>query len=99
MFCSRFIRRGRAARPKRDLDSDADSDWEQVASDVENTDELREWLSREAAKSPFLPNQEVVRKFLPPGNVMSLFEEYKATQQMLGGQHVSYLGWRGPALV
>lgn len=38
-----------------------------------------------------MPNQVLVQKFLPPGNVMELYEEYKATQQMLGGHHVSHL--------
>jgi hypothetical protein len=77
---------------KQDLDGDGDSGADEVGSDIENVDELREWLSSNSAKSPFLPNQILVRKFLPPGNVMELYEEYKATQQMLGGHHVSYLG-------
>lgn len=89
---SRFIRRGRASRRKRDIDSDAPSDWEEVGSDVENTDELGEWMCQQAAQHPFLPKQMVVRKYLPPGTVMSLYEEYKATQQMLGAQYVSCLG-------
>ena len=38
-----------------------------------------------------MPNQVLVQKFLPPENVMELYEEYKATQQMLGGHHVSHL--------
>jgi hypothetical protein len=77
---------------KQDLDGDGDSGADEVGSDIENVDELRGWLSSNSAKSPFLPNQILVRKFLPPGNVMELYEEYKATQQMLGGHHVSYLG-------
>jgi hypothetical protein len=77
---------------KQDLDGDGDSGADEVGSDIENVDELREWLSSNSAKSPFLPKQILVRKFLPPGNVMELYEEYKATQQMLGGHHVSYLG-------
>ena len=85
------MRRGRAAK-KRDLDSDAESGGEEIASDVENVDEIREWMSTTASKSPFLPNQIIVRKFLPPGNVMELYEEYKATQQMLGGHQVSHPG-------
>ncbi|CAK9073825.1 unnamed protein product [Durusdinium trenchii] len=86
-----FIRRGRASQKKKsDLDSDGDSGSEEVASDVENVEEMREWLSTTSAKSTLLPNQVLVRKFLPPGNVMELFEEYKATQQMLGGKPVSY---------
>ena len=90
---TRFIRRGRAARQKRDLDSDAPSDWEEVASDIEDTDELRGWMSQQAAQNnPFVPNQILIRKFLPPGNVMSLYEEYKSTQQMLGAHYVSHLG-------
>jgi hypothetical protein len=77
---------------KQDLDGDGDSGADEVGSDIENVDELRGWLSSNSAKSPFLPKQILVRKFLPPGNVMELYEEYKATQQMLGGHHVSYLG-------
>ena len=62
-----------------------------MASDIENVEEIREWMSTTSAKSPLLPNQVLVRKYLAPGNVMELYEEYKATQQMLGGKHVSYL--------
>ena len=92
IYSCRFIRRGRASQKKKsDLDSDGDSGSEEVASDVENVEEMREWLSTTSAKSTLLPNQVLVRKFLPPGNVMELFEEYKATQQMLGGKPVSYL--------
>lgn len=88
----RFIRRGRASRQKTDLDSDGPSDWEEIASDIENTDEIRDWMSQTAEQSPFMPKQVLVRKYLPPGTVTSLYEEYKSTQQMLGGDYVSYLG-------
>lgn len=30
-------------------------------------------------------------QFLPPGNVAELYEEYKATQDMLGSPYISYL--------
>lgn len=89
----RFIRRGKAQtfKKKSDLDSDGESDADEIASDMDNVEEMRTWLSTTSAKSQFIPNQELVRKYLPPGNVMELYEEYKATQQMLGGHHVSYL--------
>lgn len=74
------------------MDSDGgDSGSEEIASDTENVEEMREWMSTTAAKSSFVPNQVLVRKYLPPGNVMELYEEYKATQDMLGGKPVSYL--------
>ena len=81
---------------KQDLDGDGDSGADEVGSDIENVDELRGWLSSNSAKSPFLPNQILVRKFLPPGNVMELYEEYKATQQMLGGTMFRILVILGP---
>lgn len=59
---------------------------------MENVDGLREWLSKQAAKSPFLPNQVIVRKYLAPGTVMDLHEHYKATQAMVGANSVSPLG-------
>lgn len=88
----RFIRRGRASRPKKHLDDDlGDSDFEELDSDVE-LDELRDWMSTTASQNPLLPHQVLVRKYLPPGTVADLFEHYKATQMMLGAACVSYLG-------
>ena len=86
----RFVRRGRASKPKSDLDSDADSNYEEVASDLDNEDELREWLSSTQVKGKgVLPGEVLVKKFLPPGTVADLYEHYKATQSMLGGYAVS----------
>ena len=42
-------------------------------------------------QKPFYAESGSCPKCLPPGNVMELYEEYKATQQMLGGHHVSHL--------
>lgn len=86
----RFVRRGRASHRKKDLDDDAPSDWEEVASDVEaNKEELREWLSTQSCKTRLLPHNQLVRKYLPPGTVMDLYEHYKSTQALLGCQAVS----------
>ena len=86
------MRRGRAARRKQDLDNSSDSDFEEVDSEVGNTEELEEWLSHSASKSLLLPGQSLVQKFLPPGTVADLFEHYKATQQLAGAPFVSLLG-------
>lgn len=88
----RFIRRGRASRPKRDLDGDEPSDYEELSSEVE-MDDMKEWLCITASKNQLLPHQILVKKFLPPGTVMDLYEQYKATQCMLGSACVSLLGF------
>ena len=88
----RFVRRGRASHRKKDLDDEVPSDWEEIASDVENTTELREWLTTTNCKTTLLPKQELVRKYLPPGTVMDLYEHYRSTQIMLGCHCVSFLG-------
>lgn len=88
----RFIRRGRASRRKSDMDSDGDSNFEEVASDLENEDELREWLSSTQLKTQgLIPGEVLIRKYLPPGTVADLYNHYKATQLMLGGCAVSFL--------
>ena len=87
----RFVRRGRASHRKRDLGDNDPSDWEEVASDVENKEELREWLATESCKTTLLPHNQLVRKWLPPGTVMDLYEHYKSTQAMLGSHAVSHL--------
>lgn len=89
----RFVHRGRASRPKPVLDDDAPSDFEELASDLENEEELKGWLSSVHLKSRgLIPGETLVRKFLPPGTVMDLYEHYKATQSLLGGHCVSSLG-------
>ena len=90
----RFVRRGRAARKKADLDDPEASDYEEVASDVENIDELREWLSLQSfSNRGLVPHEKLVRKFLPPGTVHDLYEHYRATQSMLGCHCVSHFEW------
>ena len=84
----RFIRRGRASRPKKDLDGDEPSDFEELCSEVEMGD-MKEWMCTTASKNQLLPHQVLVKKFLPPGTVMDLYEQYKATQCMLGSACVS----------
>ena len=91
-FALRFVRRGRASVRKPDLDADVDSDFEELASDCENEDELRQWLSTSSFKScGILPGETLIRKYLPPGTVMDLYEQYKATQSLLGAHAVSFL--------
>lgn len=86
----RFIRRGRALSRKKDLDDDGPSDFEEIASDVEQTDDLRAWLStRSFTTARLVPGESLVRKFLPPGTINDLYEHYRATQSMLGGPTVS----------
>lgn len=89
----RFVHRGRASRPKPVLDDDAPSDFEELASDLENEEELKGWLSSVHLKSRgLIPGETLVRKLLPPWTVMDLYEHYKATQSLLGGHCVSSLG-------
>ncbi len=85
----RFIRRGRASHRKKDLDDSDDSDYEELASDIEE-DELREWLSNVNFKTcGLVPGESLVRKFLPPGTIADLYHHYTATQTLLGGYTVS----------
>lgn len=85
----RFIRRGRASHRKVDLDDSEDSDYEELASDIEE-DELREWLSSVNFKTyGLVPGKTLVRKFLPPGTIADLYQHYTATQALLGGYTVS----------
>lgn len=86
----RFVRRGRSSHRKKDIDDDVPSDWEELQSAVENKEELREWLTTQRCKTTLLPHNQLIKKYLPPGTIMGLFEHYRATQQMLGRQSVSY---------
>lgn len=96
----RFFRRGRASKPKPDLDDEAQSDFEELDSDVENVDELRGWLPTQGCKTlNLLPKESLIRKYLPPGNVMELFEHYKSTQKLLGGHCVGYLSFSTNSLI
>ena len=86
----RFVRRGRASQRKADLDDPNGSDFEEMASDVDNVDELRDWLSLQSFSTRGLvPHENLVRKYLPPGTVADLYEHYKSTQAMLGCHSVS----------
>ena len=67
----RFIRRGRASRPKRDLDGDEPSDYEELSSEVE-MDDMKEWLCITASKNQLLPHQILVKKFTPGNSHGSL---------------------------
>lgn len=89
----RFVRRGRATKRKPDLDDSDDSNFEEIDSDLENNEELSEWLGSVHLKTKgLLPGETHVRKFLPPGTVMDLYEHYSAAQTLQGGNCVSYLG-------
>ena len=94
-LATRFIRRGRASKPATscDLDDDHPRDEEEISSDVDNADELGEWLSTKPTGhlTHILPHQSLIRKYLPPGTVADLYEHYKSTQQMLGAYFASYL--------
>ncbi|CAK9001621.1 unnamed protein product, partial [Durusdinium trenchii] len=58
----RFVRRGRARAPKRDLDADEESDYEEVTSDLEDVDDLRGWLSSMSCKTMgLIPHETFVR--------------------------------------
>ena len=87
----RFVRRGRAAQRKRDLDEDAPSDFEEIASDLD-TEELGQWLSTQNYKTDLLPGQQLVRKYMAPGTVHDLWEHYLSTQNLLGCHAVGHLG-------
>ena len=78
---------------KKDLDDGEDSNYEEIASDLDNEDELREWLSTLSHNTHgLIPGESLVRKFLPPGTIADLYEHYKSTQALLGGYAVSLLG-------
>lgn len=77
------MRRGRAAKqddPEFDL-----------ASDVED-DELVTWLERPGQSMAWQvlqgKNTKKLTKYLPPGNLVSLYQHYVATRQLLGA-HIS----------
>ena len=87
MYAVRFVRRGRAATSK-------DDDIE-IASDCE-AGELRDWLDRSMMPASLWNTvrpdcNNMVRKYLPPGNVMELFQEYQAARCLLGSSSVSNL--------
>ncbi|CAE6950458.1 unnamed protein product [Symbiodinium sp. CCMP2592] len=88
-----YVRRGRA-RPRRPGRSDdtedelSDADQE-IASDIENTEELAEWIDKPDA--PILAaSSRKIRKYLPPGNLAELFQHYRAAQTLLGRPGVGY---------
>ena len=91
----RFIRRGRACKPKAPTDLDDDTAYSEfeISSDIDNTDELGEWLSTRSTGhlTQILPAQSLIRKYLPPGTVADLYEHYKSSQQMLGQYAASFL--------
>ena len=91
----RFIRRGRACKPKAPTDLDDDTAYSEfeISSDIDNTDELGEWLSTRSTGhlTHILPGQSLIRKYLPPGTVADLYEHYKSSQQMLGQYAASFL--------
>ena len=84
-MCSRFVRRGRAAK--------ADDEDFDVASDVSDT-ELASWLVKSESSiawQMFLGEDEKkMTKFLPPGNVQELYHHYAATRQLIGSKASSY---------
>ena len=80
------------------MDDDGNSDFEEIASDLENEDELREWLSSTHVKTKgLIPGEALVRKYMPPGTIADLYEHYKSTQQLLGNHAVSYFNIIGKA--
>ena len=71
---------------------DPDSEFEEIGSGMEDSDDLRQWLStKEVNMRGLLPGEALVRKWLPPGTVTDLFEHYRSTQQLMGCQSVSQL--------
>ena len=93
----RFIRRGRASKPLTAIDLDDDArgsgDYDEIGSDIENVDELSEWMSTKPTghQTQILPGESLIRKYLPPGTVNDLYEHYKSTQKLLGGHTSSFL--------
>lgn len=81
----RFIRRGRAQKAD-DLDFD-------MASDVED-EELSTWLEKPSLSTALqLLNSsdgKKMTKFLPPGSLAELFEQYRSTRTLLQADSVSY---------
>ena len=87
VLCARFVRRGRAdlrRRGRQEETEDELSDRDQeISSDIENLDELAEWIEKPDA--PILvASSRKVRKYLPPGNLAELFQHYRAAQTLLG---------------
>ena len=93
----RFIRRGRAQKQ-----DDPDFD---VASDIED-EELATWLEKPDLTSTLQllqsSDSKKMTKFLPPGTVMDLFQQYASTRDLLDCPKVGYKtfmkiyreGWR-----
>ena len=81
---SRFVRRGRAAKA-----DDPDFD---LASDVEDS-ELASWLEKPGRSMAWQvlqsTNHKKLTKFLPPGNLMELYQHYAATRQLLAAKVLS----------
>lgn len=79
----RFIRRGRAATPC--------SDEYELESDVSDS-ELASWVQkpgRSIALQFLSKGEDKMAKFLPPGNIMELYQHYASTRQLLGVDQVS----------
>ena len=79
----RFVRRGRAATPC--------SDEYELESDVSDS-ELASWVQKpgRSIALQFLSKGEAkMTKFLPPGNIMELYQHYASTRQLLGVDQVS----------
>lgn len=79
---NRFIRRGQS---KDDPSFDVETD------DVE---ELKDWLDhpgRGVAWQSIAPDSKRLTKYLPPGTVRDLYEDYQSTRQLFGAAAVSQL--------
>ncbi len=85
-----FVRKGHAAK-RCDLDSDAEEDGMAVTSDLEEDDEsLLTWLEgpgTTVAWSSLMTTQGLVRpdvlvrRWLPPGNLMELYQHFASVQE------------------
>lgn len=81
---ARFVRRGRAAKA-----DDPDFD---LASDVDDS-ELASWLEKPGRSMAWQvlqsTNHKKLTKYLPPGNLMELYQHYAATRQLLAAKVLS----------
>ena len=77
------MRRGRAAK--------ATTDEYEIDSDVDDG-ELASWVEkpgRTVALDFMSKGDEKMTKYLAPGNIMSLYQHYASSRQLLGSNHVS----------
>lgn len=90
LYPFRFLRRGRAAKSD---DPDFDDEYD-IVSDVDDS-ELVSWLEKPGQSSAFQlvnpSDDKKMTKFLPPGNVMQLYQHYSSTCRLLGVKLVSSL--------